>query len=232
MLVAAAARELDAVDGRMLCSRQLARAAGSATGARASRRASGTRRCRRSSARRTWAVSYPHRMRYRLVREVFSTRSARAGRVPARRSRPPRNDSSMMKHAPTTTPPSCSTRPLIASTVPPVASTSSWITTREPARDQIGMQLERVLAVLEHVARADRLGRQLARAGAPGRSRRRPRPRSRSRARSRAPRRRARGRRSLPSPTSASSPTVSRSVAGSASSGVTSLKPTPGVGKS
>ena len=68
----------------------------------------------------------------------------------------------MMKHAPTTMPPSCSTRPLIASTVPPVASTSSWMTTAR-RRDQLGMELERVLAVLEHVARADRLRRQLAR---------------------------------------------------------------------
>ena len=73
----------------------------------------------------------------RLMREYaaaggFSTRSARTGRGPASRSRPPRNVSSMMKHAPTTTPPSCSTRPLIASTVPPVASTSSWMTTRAP----------------------------------------------------------------------------------------------------
>ena len=69
----------------------------------------------------------------------------------------------MMKHAPTTSPPSCSTRPLIASTVPPVASTSSWITTREPFGIRSGCSSSDVLAVLEHVARADRLRRQLAR---------------------------------------------------------------------
>ena len=61
-----------------------------------------------------------------------------------------------------TTPPSRSTRPQIASTVPPVASTSSWITTRAPLGIRSGMHLERVLAVLEEVARADRLRRQLA----------------------------------------------------------------------
>ena len=69
----------------------------------------------------------------------------------------------MMKHAPTTTPPICSTRPQIASTVPPVASTSSWITTRDARRDQIRMHLEDVLAVLEQVGRADGLRRKLAR---------------------------------------------------------------------
>ena len=59
-----------------------------------------------------------------------------------------------MKLTPTTLPPSCSTRPAIASTVPPVASTSSWITTRAPCDDRVGGDLERVLAVLERVGRA------------------------------------------------------------------------------
>src|SRR5438874_1599238 len=49
------------------------------------------------------------------------------------RSRPPRNESSITKQTPTTTPPRLSTRPPIASTVPPVASTSSWMTTRAPS---------------------------------------------------------------------------------------------------
>ena len=70
--------------------------------------------------------------------------------VSRQRARPPRNVSSMMKHAPHTSPPSISTRPGIASTVPPVASTSSWITTRA-SLGSVRVRLERVFAVFEFV---------------------------------------------------------------------------------
>ena len=97
----------------------------------------------------------------------------------------------------------------------------------------VRVQLERVLPVLERVGRADRLGRQLA--GPPRRAR------TRSRARSAIAAPRMKPRASAPSTRSGlrcAAPVrqlldrLRRAPRGSASSGMTSLKPTPGCGQS
>src|SRR6266508_217117 len=148
------------------------------------------------------------------------------------RSRPFRNVSSMMKQQPTTSPPrrstSCSP---IASTVPPVARTSSWMRTRAPWGIMSGCSssafcpYSRAYVALI-VSGGSFPGR---RAGT------KPQPISRAIA---APRMKPRA--SAPRITSgfwarahpASSAIVWSSACGSASSGVTSLKPTPGCGQS
>ena len=59
VLFAAAAGELDAKDGRVVCTRAVARAGGSRERRTCVSRASGTRTCRRLSACRTWEWSTP-----------------------------------------------------------------------------------------------------------------------------------------------------------------------------
>ena len=105
--------------------------------------------------------------------------------------------------------------------------------TRGPARNQVRMHLERVLAVLEHVARADRLRAAASPAGAPARSRSRA-ARAIARAEDEAARLGAEDEIRLASARPSSASSVDRLVErlGSASSGMMSLKPTPGLGKS
>src|SRR5579884_11777 len=149
----------------------------------------------------------------------------------ARRSRPPRNDSSITKLTPTTVPPSPSTRPAIASTVPPVASTSSWMTTRAPppiasAATSREFWPYSSAYVAETVSGGSLPGRRAAT---------NPQPASTAIAgpsqkpRASAPSTRS-ARRSRVQP--ASSLTACRRASGSSRSGEMSLKPTPGSGKS
>src|SRR5882672_5033546 len=151
--------------------------------------------------------------------------------VPSRRLRPSRNVSSMMKHVPTTSAPSCSTSFLIPSTVPPVASTSSWITTRDPFGIRSGCSSSEFCPyssayVTLIVSGGSFPGR---RAGT------KPTPACIATA---APRMNPRASAPITRSQSfsctqvASCSTVSRSASASASSGVKSLNPTPGVGKS
>src|SRR5579884_3067874 len=136
MVVPAPARELDTVDGGMMRPGQLVETA--EPGQADSRLAvHGARERIRGRQRVVHALSLPHAAdggntsAPGAERDQYVISACRSS--PSSFSRPPRNVSSMMKHAPTTTAPSCSTSPRIASTVPPVASTSSWITTRAPS---------------------------------------------------------------------------------------------------
>src|SRR5580765_2512515 len=149
----------------------------------------------------------------------------------ASRSRPPRNVSSITKLTPTTVPPSCSTRPAIASTVPPVARTSSWIATRAPrpialaATSRLFWPYSSAY-VAETVSGGSLPGRRAATKpqpastaiAAPSQKPRASAPSTRSACRSRVQ--------------SASWPTACWSACGSSRSGEMSLKPTPGSGKS
>ena len=138
----------------------------------------------------------------------------------------------MMKHAPTTTPaqlldelPDRLDRPARREHV--VVDHDA-----RPGRDQLGMELERVLAVLEHVARADGLGRQLA-----GPPRRNEPDAGLDGDRGAEPEAARLGAEhevgvALLHPLAELARRSARSVAASARSGVTSLNPTPGIGKS
>ena len=137
----------------------------------------------------------------------------------------------MMKHAPQTFAPSCSTSPAIASTVPPVASTSSWINTVEPFGIRSGCSSSAFVPYSSWYVALTVSGGSL-----PGRrAGTKPQPISRASA---APRMNPRA--SAPRIRSGffvaahfpSSETVWSSASASARSGVTSLKPTPGWGQS
>ena len=151
----------------------------------------------------------------------------------SRRSRPPRNDSSITKLTPTTVPPSCFDE--AGDRLHRSAGREHVVVDDDPraAGDRVGCDLERVLAVLERVAsrRPSPAGACPAAAPAtkpqPASTRdRRAEPEAARlgaehevRPRARASTRRAR-------------PTACRSASGSSSSGEMSLKPTPGSGKS
>src|SRR6266545_4519562 len=137
----------------------------------------------------------------------------------------------MMKQTPQTFPPSCSTRLPIASTVPPVASTSSWMSTREPCGIRSGCSSSAFVPYSSWYVALTVSGGSLPgrRAGTKPQPTWRAIAAPRMKPRASAPRIRS-GFRSAAHVARRS--IVSSSACRSASSGVTSLKPTPGCGQS